>query len=313
MSTVMITGAGGFVGRHVTQVMLRHGLRVIAVDQAFDPDLAAAWEGQPVDVIALNPGDPLPDTAADYVVHGAAITADPRENGDTPEANFRANIDPLLDTLTWAAARSVKRTLFISSSAVYRTTPPGLIAEDTPATPLGLYAVAKTAGEQLIDTLRGEFGRDVLAIRLSNVYGSGEHARATRPRLSLVGRYLTEALRAGSVTVTDPEIAREWTLTTDIGEAVYALLHAPRLNHALYHVASGHLLTSREVADVIARALPGTVVNLRPESAAALTRLGTLAHTRLTQDTGFDSWTPFDTGIRQVIADMRSAASARVS
>lgn len=310
MPTILITGAGGFVGRAIVRVMLHHGLHVIAVDQAFDADLAVTWAGLPLTPVMLQPGDPLPDLPADYVIHAAAVTADPRENGDTPESNFRANLDPLLDVLAWSAARDVKRVIFVSSSAVYSATPPGLVAEDSPQTPHGLYAVAKTAGEQLIATLRSSFDRDVLAVRLSNVYGGGERVRATRPRLSLVGRYLVDALRTGMITVEDPDIAREWTLTDDIGAAIYALVSAPTLNHALYHVASGELLTSREVATVIARHLPGIAVAVRPDPAAALTRLGALGSTRLSHDTGFQDWTPFETGLRQVLQSMRGTLNS---
>lgn len=299
MQSVLVTGAGGFVCRHIVTMLLKHGLRVIAADRAFDPNLRTAWASQPV---TLLENSLWPDEPVDFVIHGAAVTASPEENGQLPEANFRANFEPLVDLLDWSAANAVKRLIFVSSGAVYRSTPSGPVDESQPQTPLGLYAVAKTAGEQLLETLRTEYGRDVLSIRLSNIYGTGERIRETRPRLSLMGRMIFQAVNEGRVTVNDPHTARDWTYAPDVGAAVYALLSAPQLNYAVYQVASEQVLTSMELAQAIQHILPHVTleqaVNVNPYP---LTRHGYLTHRRLAQDTGFNAWTTITDGMRQVI------------
>ncbi|MBZ0275085.1 MAG: hypothetical protein K8I60_03005, partial [Anaerolineae bacterium] len=87
------------------------------------------------------------------------------------------------------------------------------------------------------------------------------------------------------------------------------LLEQPVLKHALYNIASEHMLTRLDIAQAIQTYLPdvrlNTVAGDDPD-VAHLTRRGYLSHQRLQQETGFDEWTPFTEGIRQVIAEQRT-------
>lgn len=210
---VLVTGAGGFVCRSVVNMLLAGGHAVIALDRTFDADLQAAWAGR-VTLIEADAGH-LPDMPVDALVHGAAVTASPEDNHETPEANFRANLEPFLNALDWAQAQHVRRFLTISSGAVYSQTAPGAITEDQPTTPDGLYAVAKSTMESLVTTLHRHYQRDAVVIRLGSVYGPGEQSRRTRPRVSRVQQMVTQALQTGTITITRPDEAREWTYAPD--------------------------------------------------------------------------------------------------
>lgn len=296
---VLVTGAGGFVGRSIAQALAAGGHTVIAVDRAFDPDLAARWARQ-IEMIAAD-ALTLPPVQVDGVVHGAAVTAAPEDNDETPEANFRANLDPLLAALEWSRMYCGGRFMGISSGAVYSRTAAGPLTEDQPPTPEGLYAVAKSTMEALLATLRRQYGRDTLTIRLGSIYGPGERARPTRPRVSRVGQMLEQAQAERRITLTQPNAAREWTYAPDVGRAVEALLRAPALNHALYHVASGQVLTDQEIAQQIQRLLPDTMIEMAVDPAAPLPRTGWLVNERLRQDSGFDRWTSFADGLAQIL------------
>ncbi|HYO89109.1 MAG TPA: NAD(P)-dependent oxidoreductase [Candidatus Limnocylindrales bacterium] len=303
----LVTGAGGFIGRHIVQALLATGWQVAALDHAFDPELASAWRayGERVTLFAGDAAQ-LPVLNAQALVHAAALTANPDELGLSPEDHLRGNLDPLLVALAWAAARGA-RALVVSSSAVYRQSAPGPLDETTPPTPLGLYAVAKTAAEALAETLRAEFGRDVAAVRLSSIYGPGELPRPTRPRLSPAARLIAEAISTGSVRVYRGDPARDWTYAPDIGRAVAALLNAPHLSYSLYNLASGQVRTPLQMAESIATALPDTRIEALDGADPALAgfaRFGVLTNQRLHEDTGFDSWTPFDDGIAATAAWM---------
>lgn len=297
---VLVTGAGGFVCRSIVEALLSAGHAVVAVDRTFDHDLWQRWQ-ESVTLIEADAAA-LPPVPADALVHGAAVTASPEDRNETPEANFRANIEPLLAALDWARDHHVKRSVFISSSAVYAETPPGPVTEDWPVTPDGLYASAKAAMEALVSALRRRYARDVLVIRLSSVYGPGEHTRATRPRISQVAHALHEALTTGCITVDRPDTARDWTFAPDIGRAVQGLLTAPALNYPLYHVASQQILTDLEIAQHIQAMLPDTALVIAAEpTTPALTRRGWLSNDRLRREIGFDRWTPFREGLAQMI------------
>src|SRR6185369_4535211 len=93
----LISGAGGFVCSHIVRVLLEEGWQVIAVDREFDETTQQQSQTQWGDQISFVQTDSvaLPDIEVDVLIHGAAITALPEDLGQTPEANFRANIEPL--------------------------------------------------------------------------------------------------------------------------------------------------------------------------------------------------------------------------
>ncbi|MBI5670531.1 MAG: NAD(P)-dependent oxidoreductase [Chloroflexi bacterium] len=303
---VLVTGAGGFVGRHLVEALLHRGCAVTAVDQQFDSTLVQVWQtasGQQLVYTEADAGT-LPDQAVDYVIHAAAITAAPDELAQTPEANLRANLDPALAALEWAQRNGARRVVLLSSSAVFRETTPGPVDETAPTSPRGLYAVAKQTLESLVETLREEYGRDVVAVRLSNIYGTGELWRPSRPRVSLVARLVRQAVETGGITVYRSSEGRDWTFAPDVGEAIYHLLLPPRLNHALYNVASGQVLTPLDIAAAIQAVLPDVRIELREGDEPGippLTRRGYLSSQRLHAETGFAGWTPLAAGIRQVV------------
>jgi len=312
---VLVTGAGGFVCRIIVQALLETGSDVIAIDQSFDDSLRQEWEswGSRLNLIESDV-EHLPPLHADAVVHGAAVTASPEAIGQLPEENFRANLNPTLEALEWARRQAVRRFLFISSSAVYRETLPGPVSETLPTSPLGIYAAAKQAAESLIETLHVVYGRDIAIVRLSNIYGPAEHIRPTRPRMSLVGNMIQTALRTGKLVVYRDSPARDWTYAPDVGKAISRMLASPVLPHHLYHVASGQTLTPIEIAETIQSLLPHVGLDIRAGDdpyAVPLLRRGTLSAERLRQDVGFDEWTSFEDGIKQVMDRERSWESAR--
>ncbi len=309
-STVLVTGAGGFVCSGITQTLLHDGWKVIAVDRQFDATLQATWTKQWGNNVAFVQADSinLPPIKVDAVVHGAAITASPEDLGQTAEANFRANLDPLIAVLEWAERQKVSRLLSISSSAVYAETSQGPVSEILPTSPKGLYAVAKQTMESLIATLRTEYARDIATIRLSNIYGLDEQPRSTRPRVSLVGRMVQEAVHSPKLTVFSDDPARDWTFVPDIGSAVVSLLSCKTLNHALYNVASEQVRSPIEIATIIKSLIPEISLDIHEgtnPNLPVLTRRGYLSHQRLQADTGFKDWTPFEEGIRKVIIEQQ--------
>ncbi|MBI1280706.1 MAG: NAD-dependent epimerase/dehydratase family protein [Anaerolineaceae bacterium] len=305
-SRVLITGAGGFVCGSIMQALLQDNWQVIAVDRQFDPAVQAKWVkrwGDNVTFVQTDSRD-VPPFEVDAVVHGAAITASPEELGQTPEANLRANIDPLLSILEWADSHNIGHFLSISSSAVYAATEAGAVSETMPTAPMGLYAVAKQTMESLIGTLCSEYERDVATIRLSNIYGPDEQPRSTRPRVSLVAKLIQQATQTGKITVYEDDPARDWTFAPDVGAAVVALLKQATLNHALYNVASEQVLSPLEIAMVIHKLMSQVELEIREGSnpdIPLLTRRGYLSNERLQEETGFTGWTSFEDGIRQAL------------
>jgi nucleoside-diphosphate-sugar epimerase len=241
---------------------------------------------------------------ADYLVYGAAVTAEPEEFGQTVLENLRANLNPLFVAVEWTQSKQVKRSIFISSGAVLRYSTEPVLSETTQAPVSGIYAVAKQTMESLIHTLHKEYAQDFVTIRLGNIYGTMETSRSTRPRVSKVAMMVREAIETGKLSVSSGSYPQDWTNANDVGKAVVALLQTPELHHDLYHVVSSQSVNDLQIAQAIQEVLPEVVIE--PIERTRRQFRGVMVGGRLKADTGFDAWIPFADGIRQTVQWMQA-------
>ena len=301
IQTILITGANGFVGSHIARGLSERGFRLHLVDQTFGASSKAYWNQQGQGLLEADARALPPLDAVDAVVHGAFITAHPEEVGLTPEEHYRVNVGSAVAMLEYAKAHNVKRFIFLSSAGVFSPEQTAPLTKTTFPSPKGPYAVAKRAVEELLKTLR-EKGRDVVTLRLGNLYGPFEHSRSTRPRTSLVQRMVNEAVRTNHINVPN-ETARDWTFAPDLAPVVDRILKVSHLQHPLYHVVSGEALTALEIAQKIADELPHVTLNLADEQ----TRLRPPLQSERFGEFGFNDWTRFDDGLERTLAGQLEA------
>lgn len=308
MKRVIVTGANGFVGCNIVGALLTAGYAVSAVDLAFENPAYTRLPGDNLWRITAN-CENLPPLNADALIHAAAVTATPDARGESPEDNLRANIGPLLAVSEYVERQKIQRAIFISSTAVFRQAPATQRDEDSPPQPLDTYSVAKAMVEYTVATLREVYGRDVVAARLSGIYGPYEYVRSTRPRLSAVAMMLREALTRGEIKVVQPGETRRWTYAPDIGRALIALLEAESLRHSLYQLESGECLSNLAVASHISRVCGFVPLQLNEEDevqAPPTKKTGDMRSGRLAQDAGFNDWTPMsEDSLRVTLNSMR--------
>jgi nucleoside-diphosphate-sugar epimerase len=257
-----VSGAGGFVGGQIAAGLLAAGWRVAAVDISFDAEARARLRGAELVEADLSGGFPdLP--RADLVIHAAAVTTEAEALGITRAAHVRANMAPLLAALDHAAATRAGAFVFLSSTGVFAATDgePDLTDTCTPSA-IHPYAAAKRAGELLVPAaLAGACPAHV--VRLGHLYGPGEAARPTRTNLSLLRRWCDAAERGEALTVPADDPRRDWTWAPNLAPALLRLSRAAPANRPL-HLTSGHILSDGQLARLIARAAPRTIVRMGP-------------------------------------------------
>jgi UDP-glucose 4-epimerase len=303
--SILVTGAGGFVGSAVAAALRDAGQAVLATDHVFDASTRARLDGVrlvegalPGMLVALGAAAPA------AVLHGAALTASPAQAGLTAAAHLRANMEPLLAVMDWARARGVGRFAFFSSSGVFGDGD-GEVDETTTATATDPYSAAKRAGEILLAGA-AEPGFETLSLRLGPVFGPHEEARPTRPQTSPVARMIAAAKTTGEIVLHTPEARRDWTFLPDIGRAVARLLAHPGPLPQLVHLTSGKILSDAALAEIIAQALPGTRVRHAPDPAARPPRPAMVARHVPTALEGFD-WTPAEAALARMLpAEVRA-------
>lgn len=237
---VLLTGAGGQVGRFIRADLAAAGHEVITLGRR--PVEGAAhirWElGAPV---VLPPAAALVHAAYDHLpglYRGG--------EGDDPEGFWRRNVEGSRALFEAALGRGVTRVVFLSSRAAYGDPPGGAVLRegDPAAAGATLYGQAKLAAERMLDALADQ-GLAPVSLRATGVFGQvpggGEHKWAGLVRDYLAGRPVA------------PRVATE-VHGADLAAAVRLLLEKPETGR-LYNV-SDLILDRRDLLAEV-RALTG--------------------------------------------------------
>ena len=251
--SVLDTGAGGFVGAHVVDQLIAAGLGpIVAADIAPAPAATLADWGERVRFLALDVTDAaatralVAETRPRHIVHAAALTPDTTEESAIPARIVAVNVAGAANIVEAAiAAGGVSRVVLFSSSSVYGglDPAPALLVEDMrlPDTPLTLYGVTKFACEGLARRMVATGRLDVVAIRVTAVYGERERPTASRGanRVSLMHRLALAAVSGEPTPAGGADVGRDWAHGEDVGRAIVALLSTPKLAHVVYNVGAG--------------------------------------------------------------------------
>lgn len=235
---VLVTGAAGFVGRHLTAHLESLGDVVVGIDRADGPDLLDP-EGLTTTVARVAP---------DAVYHLGGWS-DVGASWEEPLASFRANAEGTLNLLQACVAAEVARVLVVSSADIYGPVPPERlpITEGTELCPVTPYAASKIAADYLaVQAFRG-YGLGVVRARAFNHLGPGQTTRFVAP--ALADRIaVNEATGGGDVPVGNLTPRRDFTDVRDVVRA-YRLLVAHGEPGEAYNVCSGVDLAIGELAE----------------------------------------------------------------
>ena len=264
--SILVTGAGGFIGLNAVEQLLAQGRTVTALGLAPLHALAmerfAALPGTlRVEVADVRDAPALRRIFAEHgitrVLHTAAITAGPAAAGAVADRVIDVNVAGTHALLHAAREAGAARFVLTSSTAVYGESPfePAPLTEDTPATPATLYGITKLAAERLAAQYRNAYGLDVVRTRLTAIYGPWEHDTGVRDTLSPPFQIARAAVRGEPVTVADGG-RRDWTSAVEIARALVTLLQAPAPRHDLYNLGCGAIWHPELLCQALAAHFP---------------------------------------------------------
>lgn len=296
---VLVTGAAGFVGRHLIDHLEASGDEVVGVDRMAD------YGG--VDITDAAAVDRLIADVAPATIYHLAGWADVGGSWKAPVEAFRANAEGTLNVLGAACEHGVGRVLAVSSADVYGKVEPSELplTEDSPLRPVSPYAASKVAADYL--GLQAWLGRGlpVLRVRAFNHLGPGQTAAFVAPAIA---SRIARAERDGGdvLPIGDLSARRDFTDVRDVVRA-YRLLVEHGDPGEVYNVCSGVDLAVQDLADQM---LAQASIPLRFEADPELLRPVEVpvlrgSHARLTAATGWEPEIPISQTLTDLLEDWR--------
>jgi len=256
MKRVLVTGADGFIGSHVTESLVLEGFDVRAfvlynsfgswgwLDQC-DPAVRGKFE-----VFAGDIRDPHGVRTAmlgcDAVLHLAALIAIPYSY-HSPDTYVDTNVKGTLNVVQAARELAIGQVLHTSTSEVYGTARFVPITEEHPLQGQSPYSASKIAADHIALSFFHSFGTPVTVIRPFNTYGPRQSARAVIPTIITQIVSGRRTLRLGSVHPT-----RDFSFVSDTAAGFLSALRAQKTAGQTINLGSGFEISIGEVAQAIA-------------------------------------------------------------
>ncbi|MBF0309142.1 MAG: SDR family oxidoreductase [Magnetococcales bacterium] len=249
----LVTGGAGFIGSHLTALLLSRGHTVRVVDdfstgrpENLDPHQKnRSLEVFPVTILDPEAMDRACD-GVDWLFHLAGI-ADIVPSIERPGDYFQVNVQGTLNCLEAARKHGVKRFIYTASSSSYGIPDLYPTPEESPIRPQYPYALTKYMGEELVLHWAGTYKLPALSLRLFNVYGP--RSRTTGAYGAVFGVFLAQKLAGKPFTVVgDGSQSRDFTFVTDVAEAFLAAAHSSLSGQALNVGSGAHRSVNRLVA-----------------------------------------------------------------
>ena len=254
----IVTGGAGFIGSHVTELLVARGHEVIVIDSLCSGkkshldgvDVAL----HQVDIRNFSQIAPL-FHGVDWVFHLAGL-ADTVPAIERPTEYYQTNVDGTFYVLESARAARVKKVVYAASSSCYGLVEPIPTTEEAAISLQHPYAVTKHLGETLVMHWGKIYRLPVVSLRLFNVYGPRSRTSGTYG--AVFGTFLAQKLHGQPMTVVgDGTQTRDFVYVTDVAHAFYQAASMP-VHGEIFNVGSG---CEQAINDLVAL-LGGEVIHI---------------------------------------------------
>lgn len=264
---VLVTGAGGFIGSHLSESLVKKGHRVKAFIRYNSRNCWGWLEKSPYkDNIEIISGDirnydsvKNAVRGVETVFHLAALISIPYSYS-SPDSYVDTNIKGTLNILQAAKESGIRKVIHTSTSEVYGTAQFVPICEHHPLNPQSPYAATKAAADLLALSFYKSFGLPVVICRPFNTYGPRQSARAIIPTIItqiLSGR---KKIKLGSVHTT-----RDLTFVQDTVDGFIKAAQSARAEGEVINLGNNFEISIRDLAALISK-LTGRKISVETDS-----------------------------------------------
>jgi GDP-4-dehydro-6-deoxy-D-mannose reductase len=309
MRTVLVTGAGGFVGPHLARALATRGAVVHGLGLGGAPAAPALASWCEIDLGNPALADAIAAASPDTVLHLAGQSSAALSFED-PEGTFRANVTgtwKLLDAVRAVSPRA--RVMVVGTSEVYGPAEPGTRADEaTGFRPVSPYGLSKAAADQLAAAYGPAHGLDVVRARPFGHAGPGQTPRFVIPGWAQQVARIEAGLAEPVLRVGNLDVVRDLSDVRDIVEGYCALVERG-VSGEVYNLCRGEGV---KLSDVVATIAAQASVPVRIEVDPARLRPADLPYlvgdpSRIERDCGWRVTRPFAETLGDVLAEWRRA------
>lgn len=267
---ILITGADGFIGSHLTEALVRqgHDVRAFVYYNSFNSwgwlDESPQEIRQNLDVFAGDIRDPNGVRQAmkgrDTVLHLAALIAIPYSY-HSPDTYVDTNVKGTLNVVQAARDLGVAKVVHTSTSEVYGTARFVPITEEHPLQGQSPYSASKIGADQIAMSFYASFGTPVATIRPFNTYGPRQSARAIIPTIITQIAAGQRKIKLGSLHPT-----RDFSYVADTVNGFIAVMQSEKSVGEVINIGSNYEVSIGETVDIIAEVM-GVGVEVETEQA----------------------------------------------
>lgn len=253
---VVVTGAGGFIGSHLTERLLELGAKVTALvhyncrsfngwleEKAIYHENLAIVSGDIRDPFQIN--ELLNE--ADTVFHLAALIGIPFSY-KAPQSYLETNLNGTLNILEAAKSKKVRKIIVTSTSEVYGTAIQTPMSEKHPLQAQSPYSASKIAADMLAYSFACAFETPVTIVRPFNTFGPRQSARAVIPTV------IEQALSCKTIKIGDLSPVRDFNFVSDTVEG-FIKAAQNGVTGETYNLATGKGITIGEMVETVAKIL----------------------------------------------------------
>jgi dTDP-glucose 4,6-dehydratase len=215
---ILVTGAGGFIGSHLVEELVRSGSKVCAFvryNSRADAGLLKLLPADVLDEIEIIAGDLRDEDAIRKAVQGRQIVFHLGALISIPYSYLHpvevaaTNIMGTLNVLLACRDLGVEKLVHTSTSEVYGTARVVPITESHPLHGQSPYSASKIGADKLVESFYSAYGLPVVTVRPFNTFGPRQSARAVIPTI------ITQALACDQIRLGNLETTRDFTYVSD--------------------------------------------------------------------------------------------------